>query len=169
MHPVGFEPTPSKRLRLECSALDHSATDANRRLSRRALGPHETTISCKISRSILSPPRISLPRLFFFLTFRSYRSRQRWFAARDSRYDSDRAKPCRGTYSFRARSAAEIDRGSLNSTAALSHPTTSHRRRTLSIVIVIASGICFRGGAVADAASVTEQRSRARWSRSDSS
>ena len=28
MHSVGFEPTPPKRLELESSALDHSATNA---------------------------------------------------------------------------------------------------------------------------------------------
>ena len=29
MHPERFELSPPERLRLECSALDHSATDAN--------------------------------------------------------------------------------------------------------------------------------------------
>ena len=33
VHPVGFEPTPPKRLRPERSALDHSATDAARHVS----------------------------------------------------------------------------------------------------------------------------------------
>ncbi len=28
LHPVGFEPTPPKRIELESIALDHSATDA---------------------------------------------------------------------------------------------------------------------------------------------
>ena len=28
MHPVGFEPTPTNRIELESTALDHSATDA---------------------------------------------------------------------------------------------------------------------------------------------
>ncbi len=28
MHPVGFEPTPPKRIELESTALDHSATNA---------------------------------------------------------------------------------------------------------------------------------------------
>ena len=69
MHPVGFEPTPPKRIELESIALDHSATDAYLTLIGEPTARFELATPCLRNRCTNHYAMLAGIRLLFVVSY----------------------------------------------------------------------------------------------------